>query len=215
MCFAIGRGKKRGTVLRGRELPPPDPRRARAPARQSPGHRRCGRRHWRRSISSWLERRWSLRRAAAVPHNRRSHRDYRKLAERAHAAGAKLVVAADLLALTLLEPPGELGADVVPWARRSASACPWASAAPTPASCPREETARAKLPGRHWSESPIDAHGEPALPAGDPDPRAAHPARQGDQQHLHRAGAARDHGGHVRGLPRTRRLRRSRGACTR
>jgi len=38
--------------------------------------------------------------------------DYAPLAERAHAAGALVVVAADLLALTLLRPPGELGADV-------------------------------------------------------------------------------------------------------
>ncbi|HTQ80164.1 MAG TPA: aminomethyl-transferring glycine dehydrogenase, partial [Thermoanaerobaculia bacterium] len=38
--------------------------------------------------------------------------DYAPLAERAHAAGTLVVVAADLLALTLLRPPGELGADV-------------------------------------------------------------------------------------------------------
>jgi glycine dehydrogenase len=38
--------------------------------------------------------------------------DYGPLAERAHAAGALVVVAADLLALTLLRAPGEFGADV-------------------------------------------------------------------------------------------------------
>ncbi|HEV7514947.1 MAG TPA: aminomethyl-transferring glycine dehydrogenase, partial [Thermoanaerobaculia bacterium] len=38
--------------------------------------------------------------------------DYAPLAERAHAAGTLVVVAADLLALTLLRSPGELGADV-------------------------------------------------------------------------------------------------------
>ncbi|HEV8579853.1 MAG TPA: aminomethyl-transferring glycine dehydrogenase [Thermoanaerobaculia bacterium] len=38
--------------------------------------------------------------------------DYGPLAEKAHAGGARVVVAADLLALCLLRPPGELGADV-------------------------------------------------------------------------------------------------------
>jgi glycine dehydrogenase len=38
--------------------------------------------------------------------------DYRELAERFHAANALVAVAADLLALTLLTPPGEFGADV-------------------------------------------------------------------------------------------------------
>jgi glycine dehydrogenase len=38
--------------------------------------------------------------------------DYSEFCERAHAAGALVVVAADLLALTLLRPPGEFGADI-------------------------------------------------------------------------------------------------------
>ncbi len=38
--------------------------------------------------------------------------DYSGLAAKAHAAGALVVVAADLLALTLLRPPGEFGADI-------------------------------------------------------------------------------------------------------
>jgi len=38
--------------------------------------------------------------------------DYAPLVEKAHAAGALVVVAADLLALTLLRPPGDFGADV-------------------------------------------------------------------------------------------------------
>ena len=40
-------------------------------------------------------------------------RDYRNAVEKLHAAGAMVIVAADLLALTVLAPPGEWGADVV------------------------------------------------------------------------------------------------------
>ena len=39
-------------------------------------------------------------------------RDFRSLCERAHAAGALVTAATDLLALTLLTPPGEWGADI-------------------------------------------------------------------------------------------------------
>ncbi|MFU8874218.1 aminomethyl-transferring glycine dehydrogenase [Micromonospora sp. SL4-19] len=39
-------------------------------------------------------------------------RDHGRLVEAAHAAGALVCVAADLLALTLLRPPGEIGADI-------------------------------------------------------------------------------------------------------
>src|SRR6266576_2161115 len=38
--------------------------------------------------------------------------EYEQLAKAAHQAGALLVIAADILALTLLKPPGEMGADV-------------------------------------------------------------------------------------------------------
>jgi glycine dehydrogenase len=39
-------------------------------------------------------------------------RDFRSLCERAHAAGALVTAATDLLSLTLLVPPGEWGADI-------------------------------------------------------------------------------------------------------
>jgi glycine dehydrogenase len=46
------------------------------------------------------------------PANNGSVEDYRDFIAHAHAAGAYVVIASDLLALTLLTPPGELGADV-------------------------------------------------------------------------------------------------------
>ncbi|MEK6578495.1 MAG: glycine dehydrogenase (aminomethyl-transferring), partial [Bdellovibrionota bacterium] len=46
------------------------------------------------------------------PHAEGAIVDYRKFIEGAHQAGALVAMAADLLALTLLIPPGELGADV-------------------------------------------------------------------------------------------------------
>ena len=109
--------------------------------------------------------------------------------EAAHERGALVVVAADLLALTLLEPPGELGR------RRRRSADPAlrrAAGLRRPARRLHGGRARASsgtLPGRLVGVS-VDADGRPALPAGAADPRAAHPPREGDLQHLHRAGAA-------------------------
>ena len=55
----------------------------------------------------------------------------------------------------------------------------------------------------------------PGLPARPADPRAAHPPGEGDQQHLHRPGAARGDGRDVRRLPRRRRAGGDRRAgCT-
>ena len=53
------------------------------------------------------------------------------------------------------------------------------------------------------------------LPTRDPDPRAAHPSRQSDEQHLHCPGAPRDHGEHVRRLSRSRGLGAHRAAGAR
>ena len=66
-------------------------------------------------------------------------------------------------------------------------------------SWPRTSAARA--PGRRIGRR----RGASRLPAGAADPRAAHPAREGDEQHLHGSGAARRDRQHVRRLPRPRR----------
>lgn len=47
------------------------------------------------------------------PNNSGSIEDYRAFTEQAHAAGCKVAVAADILSLAILVPPGEWGADIV------------------------------------------------------------------------------------------------------
>ena len=63
------------------------------------------------------------------------------------------------------------------------------------------------MPGRIVGVS-IDSHGQPGLPVVAADPRAAHPARKGDIERLHGAGAAGGDGVDVRGVPRARRAAR-------
>ena len=72
-----------------------------------------------------------------------------------------------------------------------------------------------QAPGRIIGVS-VDAHGRHGVPHGAADARAAHPPREGDVEHLHGAGAARQHRGDVRGVSRARRAdARSPSASTR
>ena len=86
-------------------------------------------------------------------------------------------------------------------ATRSASACRWATAARTPRSSRRGTSSSASMPGRIIGVS-RDAQRQAGAAHGAADARAAHPPREGDEQHLHGAGAARGDGRHVRGLSR-------------
>ena len=88
-------------------------------------------------------------------------RDLRPEIEAAHAAGALAIVAADLLSLTLLTPPGEMGADVVVGSAQRFGV-PMGFGGPHAAFFATREHFRRAMPGRIVGISQ-DATGAPAL----------------------------------------------------
>jgi glycine dehydrogenase len=88
-------------------------------------------------------------------------RDLRPVIERAHAAGALVTVAADLLALVLLAPPGKLGADVVVGSSQRFGVPMWFGGPHAAYMATREAYVRS-LPGRLVGVS-TDPAGRPAL----------------------------------------------------
>jgi glycine dehydrogenase len=87
--------------------------------------------------------------------------DYRELAERAHSAGAMVVVAADLLALTILAPPGEWGADIAV-GNTQRFGVPLGYGGPHAAYLSTRDEFKRQIPGRIIGVS-RDAEGRPAL----------------------------------------------------
>lgn len=87
--------------------------------------------------------------------------DYRQLAEKIHQHGAMLVASADLLALTLLTPPGEWGADIVV-GNSQRFGVPMGFGGPHAAYMATKDSFKRLLPGRLVGIS-VDSHGEPAL----------------------------------------------------
>jgi glycine dehydrogenase len=87
--------------------------------------------------------------------------DYRELSERAHAAGALVTVAADLLSLALLTPPGEWGADIVV-GNSQRFGVPMGFGGPHAAFFATRDEHKRQLPGRIIGVS-RDSDGRPAL----------------------------------------------------
>ena len=87
--------------------------------------------------------------------------DYRDFAARAHEVGSTVIVASDLLALTLLTPPGEWGADIVV-GNSQRFGVPMGFGGPHAAFMSAKDAFKRKLPGRIIGVS-VDADGNPAL----------------------------------------------------
>ena len=87
--------------------------------------------------------------------------DYRDFVERAHQAGALVTVAADLLSLTLLVPPGEFGADIAV-GNTQRFGVPLGYGGPHAAYFATRSARKRLVPGRIVGVSK-DAHGKPAL----------------------------------------------------
>jgi len=87
--------------------------------------------------------------------------DYREFIAQAHAAGAYVVMATDLLALTLLTPPGELGADVAIGSTQRFGV-PMGFGGPHAAYFAAKDEFKRSIPGRIIGVS-IDADGNRAL----------------------------------------------------
>ncbi len=86
--------------------------------------------------------------------------DMREFVEKAHAKNAAFIVAADLLALTLLAPPGEWGADIV-IGNSQRFGVPMGGGGPHAAFMACRDEYKRSLPGRLVGVS-VDSHGNPA-----------------------------------------------------
>ncbi len=87
--------------------------------------------------------------------------DYRAFVEKAHAAGCKVAVAADILSLALLTPPGEWGADIV-FGSTQRLGTPMFYGGPSAAYFATRDEFKRNMPGRIIGKSK-DKYGRPCF----------------------------------------------------
>ena len=117
--------------------------------------------------------------------------DLKTIVEHAHARKVLVTVAADILSLVLLKPPGELGADIVIGSAQRFGV-PMGYGGPHAAFFATRDEFKRSTPGRIiWCFQ--RRHGKDGATHGAADTRATHSTREGHLKHLHRAGSARHH----------------------
>lgn len=97
----------------------------------------------------------------AYPDTEGGIEDFAEMTEKAHAKGALVVATSDLLALTLLTPPGEWGADIVV-GNSQRFGVPLGFGGPHAAFLATKDSHKRLIPGRIVGVS-VDSQGQPAL----------------------------------------------------
>ena len=127
--------------------------------------------------------------------------DYKELFEKAKQKGIATIVAADLMSLALLTPPGEFGADVVVGSTQRFGV-PMSYGGPHAAYFAAKEEFKRIMPGRIIGIS-IGRRRKQSVPHGSTDKRAAHQTRKSYEQYMHGAGFAGNYGWYVCSLSRS------------
>ena len=135
--------------------------------------------------------------------------DLGPIIKRVHAGGALFIAAVDLLAMTLIKPPGEYGSDIVVGSTQRFGVS-LGYGGPHAAFLATRDEHKRRMPGRLGRRF-ARRGGASRLAPHLANARAAYPPGKGDEQYLHSSGAPRRDGFDVRRLSRPSRVEVHRG----